>query len=464
MEQIRPKAFVSSLRRRRRSFTLLIRDRYWSVRIDAVHYCDKEQRLAEKRKRGSFLSRNADPTSAPQERLRHFQQTVRNNENLAMRVHFLKIAYMTRETCKNDLARAVSALPNLRYVDVPEGFYSDDPTCRVIRGELQNRCPEIRKMKYRPGSEDSFTSLASGRFWQNIDALELSNLNINPNIFLAALASLPVLHSLTISNFDWLEDAVFQRSPGRPVFPPLQTLSLTNTPNITEEGLKIYLARPEVCEVLESLSLDQTGVEANAVHAILAAGPHLSALSITAMVSKPLAQGTPFFQSESLHELHYELTAPAKANALTYAPDTYYNHLIASLHASTLPNLSSLYVRSATFPESLLLLPPNPTFSGKRQPTFSQQIAIYSKGEDAMSWEFTSVGAPSGTGLGNQRLGIERPLSTLSIGNGMMAGGLAPVLGGGARKSVFMTDGIGGFLAVPEGGTSVKRGDRQSWS
>ncbi|KAI9890363.1 MAG: hypothetical protein M1814_004273 [Vezdaea aestivalis] len=428
-------------RRWRKSAQLLL---YWSVRIDAVHYCDRERLLADKRRRRSFLSRNADPVSAPQERMRLFSETVRSNQRLAAGVHFLKIAYMTRENCKTDLARAVSVLPNLRYVDVPEGFFSDDPSCQAVRAELQQRCPDIRKMKYVTGSENSFTQLASGRWWQNLDVLELRDITVNPHIFLAVLGSLPALHSLELFDFPWMDDTIFGQTAGVPQFPPLQKLSITNVPNLTAKGLETYLSRVQNREVLADLTLSNTGVEAEALPVILSRAPFLLSLALRTTVKTPLSPNILPLASTSLQTLHYELTSATAATV--NLPQAYYSSLISSLHQGALSQLTTLFVRSSSFPESLLLVPPRPTYQSNTRytPKVPQQLAIYSKGEDATSWEFTTF---NGTGGAPRR--EERPLSTLSIGNGMMAGGFSPVLGGGARKSLFMKDGVGGFLEVP---------------
>ena len=109
---------------------------YGSVRIDAVHYCELEEQLAEKRKKAGkhFRSKSSvEPVDVPNIRLQMLCKTVREQSSLANLVTFLKLPYMTRETAKGDLARTVSALPNLRYVDLPDGFYTGDPSCLALR-------------------------------------------------------------------------------------------------------------------------------------------------------------------------------------------------------------------------------------------------------------------------------------------------------------------------------------------
>ena len=104
---------------------------------------------------------------------------------------------MTRETAKGELARTVSALPNLRHVDLPDGFFTDDSSCIPLRQELQSRCPDIRKMMYRSGSEDALELLVH-RHWQNLEYLELSNLAIEPATLRIVLGSLPSVTELVL--------------------------------------------------------------------------------------------------------------------------------------------------------------------------------------------------------------------------------------------------------------------------
>ncbi|RQM08592.1 hypothetical protein DH86_00000317, partial [Scytalidium sp. 3C] len=107
---------------------------YLSIRIDAVHYCEREEILAEKRKRRSFLNRNAEPEDTAQARVRLLCRTLwEDPSGLALIVQFFKTPYMTRETCKPDLARVAAVASNLRYLDLPEGFYSDDPSCNTLK-------------------------------------------------------------------------------------------------------------------------------------------------------------------------------------------------------------------------------------------------------------------------------------------------------------------------------------------
>lgn len=194
----------------------------------------------------------------PAIRLNLFCRTVRESSVLASRVTLLKLPYMTRETCKGDLARTVSALPNLRYVDLPDGAFTGDPACHPLVHELQARCPDIRKMSYRSGAEASFELLAR-KCWLSLETLDLNAIAVEPSTLRIVLASLPTLHELTISDIPWLDDSIFQSSQMLPEFPPLQSLTLENIPQITSEGLQGYLMKPQNREILSNLSLSNTG-------------------------------------------------------------------------------------------------------------------------------------------------------------------------------------------------------------
>ncbi|KAK0265480.1 hypothetical protein LTS09_000715 [Friedmanniomyces endolithicus] len=392
---------------------------YGSVRIDAVHYCALEEELAQRRRKGGgkgmhFRSKSSvltvEPGEVPSVRLSLLCRTVRESEFLAHKVLVLKLPYMTRETAKGELARCVSALPNLRYVDLPDGFFTGDPSCLALRQELQARCPDIRKMSYRPGSED---------------ALEL----------LALLASLPTLRVLTLSEMDWLDDSIFQPSPGQlPDFPPVQSLRLESTPGVTAEGLSQWLSVPHNREALTSISLQSTGVTVQDLHQILWQASQVQHLSISEIVSKSLSLAStslPPLTSISLRTLHFEITSSEDVHGLQKPAESYYAYLASSLHQNALPALETLYVRDPDFPELLLLPPvtqpfatsdnggmnasslrskpsdlssytnnslhngPKGTASNTRGALagtgFNQTLEVFSKGLDELEWVFTSI-------------------------------------------------------------------------
>lgn len=435
---------------------------YDSVRIDAVHYCELEETLHETRKKQNKAFRSSraviDPGDIPNLRLQLLCRTVRESPNLADRVHFLKLPYMTRETSKPDLARTCSALPRLRYVDLPEGFFTGDPSCLPLRQELQARCPDIRKMSYFSGSEDEFEFLEQ-RQWQRIEVLDLSNLAIDPSTLRVVLASLPDLRKLSMSNMNWLDDSIFTQSPGLQDFPRLRTLSLERTPQITAKGLSTYLANSDNRETLASLTLNRTGVSIKELHKILWAASSLVHLAIIETVSRslPLDQKLPPMTSISLKTMNYEVTSSEDAHGLQKPATSYYNYLAQSLHANALPALSTLYVRDQTFPEFLLLPPAPSIFSDGNSPDkpktpagFNQQMEIFSKGLDELEWVFTAITPPSATGNRRGSLTGGRPLSAYSASRGLGPQWAMGGFGGDARKSVMVGNGFGGFLAVPQ--------------
>ncbi|KAK4622176.1 hypothetical protein CLAFUW4_06526 [Fulvia fulva] len=454
---------------------------YGSVRIDAVHYCELEEILAERRKKskGHFRNKSAvEPVDVPNIRLQLLCRTVREQPNLASQTMFLKLPYMTRETAKSDLARTVAALSNLRFVDLPDGFYSGDPSCLALRQELQARCPDIRKMSYRAGSEDALELLAH-RHWQAIQMLDLSNLSVEPATLRIVLASLPTLHELTLSGMEWIDDTIFQPAPGQlPDFPPLQLLKLRHIPHITAQGIDGWLQAPHVREMLFSLTLEDTGVTVQDLHQVLWAGSSLGHLAMIGTVSKPLslaAQQLPPLTSISLKTLHFEITSSDEVHGLQRPAESYYSYLASSLHQNALPGLETLYVRDTNFPE-LLLLPPLPFAGGgsssrdslrasnamgsQKAPSpfaaslngggFNQTLEVFSKGIDELEWVFTSIAPPApGRNRGGSVSG-GRPLSAYAAGRGLGPQWAQGGFGGEARKSVIVGNGFGGFLAVPQ--------------
>ena len=276
-------------------------------------------------------------------------------------------------------------LPNLRYIDLPEGFYSDDPSSNTLKQELQHRCPDIRKMKYLAGSEGSFTMLAHTRHWQNLECLEISNLNVDPSVLLYVLASIPALHDLRIADVNALDDDTLTPNPNLPPFPPLNHLTLENTPNVSEKGLLAYLSRPETRETLSTMTLSQTGIAAVSLHQVLHCAPFLTELTISETVSHsfPLTP-TPPLASSSLETLRYLILS--STSSLQPPSETYYNYLSNSIQSGSLPVLTSLYALSPSLPD-LLLTPPTPGFSapsggggggGRHTDRFSTTSSIYS--------------------------------------------------------------------------------------
>ncbi len=327
--------------------------RYHSIRIDAVHYCELEDILAERRKRGRHLGRNAEPEDTAQARLKLLCRTLRSDKGgFALKVQFLKTPYMTRETCKPDLASTVAVTPNLRYVDLPEGVFTDDQSCNILKEEVQASCPDLRKMCYMGGAERSLEMLANGRVWTNLEVLELSRLNMDPTILRRVLGSLPHLHALKVTDMRAFDDELFRPSDYLPPWPPLSELIFENTPNLTAEGLAAYLFRSDTQESLKTLSLTTTGVHPSTLQQILAVAPALRNLSIIESVSTsfPLNNNVQPLNSNTLRILHYEITSATSANSYANTTASYYTYLRTSLLSGGLPNLKEVYVLGELLP------------------------------------------------------------------------------------------------------------------
>ncbi|WEW56220.1 hypothetical protein PRK78_001659 [Emydomyces testavorans] len=423
---------------------------YKNVRIDAVHYCELEVELAARRKKTSWLNHNAIPIDAPRSRFLHFMRTVRESNNLGELVLSLRMPYMTREISKNDLARTVSVLPSLRYIDLPAGFFTDDDSSHMLKVELMAQCPDIRRMRYAHGSEESFARIPHKPRWTNLELLELSNLDIEPSLLLLALSYFPRLQDLKLDSLPWLDDSIFKPAPSSPLFPSLQRLTLQDIPKITANGLASYLSLPQTSSALMHLSLLNTGILPQELHEIVTRATSLKSLSIIHEVTQAFpTENVPPLCSKSLNLLHYEITSKAGAYRTQPISSSYYTYLMSSLLAGNLPALKNLYVRDAHFAETLMLAPP-PRFFGsggnngpqtKGVGSLNQMLSVYSKGMDELEWNFTSYEPWAGSA---QRLSVARPVSY----HGTQLG---PSWGGNARESVFMANEAGKFLAVPPG-------------
>lgn len=420
------------------------------MRIDTVHYCDREADLSGKRKRRSFIGRNGAPKDPSQERLHLFSRSVRENRFLACQVQYLKIPYITREVCKADLARTVSVLPNLRYVDLPDGLYNDDPSSNTLKQELQARCGDIRQMKYAGGAEGSFQMLALARQWPNLEALELLHLAIEPATIADILASLKALRYIKFTTLRSLDDSMFGSMHMSP-FPPLTILEFQDVPNISAKGLLAYLSYPAAKQALNSLTLANTGVLHSDLFQILAAAPSLTTLHVAESISRalPQSQTTPL-ASRSLRILHYEISsANSSPRGLSSPADSYYSYLSSSILSGSLPSLSHLYALSSTLP-TMLLPPPQPAFAtngtgNAYRPVatvISRPLRLYTKAVTEMEWNLTLIIPPT---LADRRgsATTTRPMSLYHENQ------LSPQWRDKGRESVMVGNGFGGFLVVP---------------
>ncbi|KAI1963868.1 hypothetical protein LOZ58_001728 [Ophidiomyces ophidiicola] len=419
---------------------------YRHVRIDAVHYCELEVVLAAKRKKSSWLNSNALPLDAPRTRFLLFMRTVRESKDLGQQVLSLRMPYMTRESSKSELARTVSILPNLRYVDLPAGFFTDDASCLTLKLELMTSCSDLRRMKYAHGSEASFAKIPQKQPWANVEVLELSKLCLEPNLLRLALSHFPHLQDLKLNDLGWLDNSISAIPASSPGLPPLQRLTLQDTPQVTAKGLVTYLSFPRNRDALKHLSLVNTGICPQELHEILEHATSLETLSITHKVTSPFPSGNiPPLRSKSLRLLHYEITSEAYAYGVPSVSSSYYAYLRSSLLTGKLTALKELYVRDANFSETLMASAPPKQLGGGENalkpsgPGLNQILSVYSKGVDETEWNFSTYERFSGS---ERRTSMLRPMSC----HGAQLG---PTWSGNARESVLMTNGCGGFLAVP---------------
>lgn len=425
--------------------------RYTHIRIDVVHYCEREVELSAKRKRRSFFDRNGESIDAPAVRLELLMCSVRSSQKLGAMTRSLRIPYMTREACRADLARTVSAMPNLRYVDLPTGVFRDDPLCHALKQELMARCPDLRRFSYAQGSEGSFSRLAQSPVWPNLEVLEVCGLLIESHVLRRVLGEYSRLRELTLDGLDWLEDSALAPNDSLNAFPTVERLTLRNDRNITAAGLTVLLMSNGHRHALKHLTLSSTGVLPHSLHQILAVAPHLRSLSYIQQVSRslPLEPVVPDLTSASLTTLHFEITPDENLSTAVSVTSSHYQYLRCSLRSNALPALRELYVRDADFAESLLRhLPHNQPQDGRSGEllnssdvtSLSQPLNIYSKGLEEMEWTFTAYDPSSSLDLAQTRR--PRPVSFFDAH-------LGPSWGGDARKSVLVGNGFGGFLAVP---------------
>lgn len=379
-------------------------------------------------------------------------RAVRETRGLGDLVLSLRMPYMTREASKNELARTVSVLPNLRYVDLPAGFFSDDASCRVLKQEVLARCPDLRRMKYAHGSEASFSQIPRSQRSSNVEVLELTRLALDPNLLRMALASFPRLSELKLDDMRSLDDSIFQSVPSLPPPPPVERLTLNDMSQVTAAGLAAYASVPQNSKALKHLSVSNTAVQPQALHEILTRATSLETLSITQEVHRAFpVDNVPSLASRSLRLLHYEITSDTGGYGVQPVSAGYYTYLMSSLLSGNLPSLRDLYVRDANFPETMMLSPPPRIFGGgedgPRPPGgpggggggLNQALSVYSKGMNELEWNFTAYEpfAPAG-----RRGSVTRPVS-------FHGAQLSPAWGGEARRSVLVGNGFGGYLAVP---------------
>ena len=369
---------------------------------------------------------------------------------------------MTRETCKADLARTVSALPNLRYVDLPDGFYNDDSSSNTLRQELQARCGDIRHMKYAGGAEESFQRLARARQWPNLEALELLHLAVDPATIAEVFNTLKALRHVRFTGLQSLDDSIFG-SMRMSRFPPVAVLEFLNAPNISAKGLLAYLSCLEVKQTLNSVTLANTGVLPLDLFQILATAPSLTTLHVAASVSRALPQShIPLLASSSLRVLHYEISSANSSTHCSSSPsDSYYSCLSSSILSGSLPSLSKLYALSASLP-TMLLRPSQHVFAQDgtnnlcRSVTtvISRPLSLYTKDVIELEWNLTLIYPPSLASLRGSAT-TTRPMSLYHKNQQSL------LWRDNRRESVMVGNGFGGFLAVPsEDPSNMKKRQR----
>jgi hypothetical protein len=535
------------------SFVLTL-TRYGSIRIDSIHYCEREEELRQtraKKNRRSFRKSHVypdddyiyDPATDPtNDRMKLLADTLRSNYWLGSQVKYLKLAYTIRESMNRDLTRTVGVCPNLRYVDLPHGFFSGESRFDTLRHELWANCPDIRTMKYLEGSERFLRDLGEEPNWKNLEILTLEHIRIDIGSFRYIIASLPRLTTLILNNLPDISDDIFSLTSGVSEFPALKALELHELPRVTASGLIRYFMSSQVRDSLSNLTLDDTGVQLSRLHLLLAAATRLQSLTITQTVNTALPlDPLPPLQSPSLQALHFEIQN-APDNVVSPPPaDSYHHYLMNSITGGGFPNLRAIYVRDPSFPEELThshhkpghspvkqadsmfgygdspTLPRNPaefdgatglsslgidvfspprsssvqnppllnnrprprrrTFNAKDSPPvpqvppqyrYSQPLEVYTKGQHEKEWLFAPMRPPSSHHASpnlnrtwSQRSATtphSRPVSVFNAG-----------WAAGARRSVVVADGEGGFLNVPDdplperpvtgGGVSTKKSE-----
>ena len=347
--------------------------RYHSVRIDPVHYCKLEAVLAERRKKTKRFDRNGIPEDVALARLRLLRRTVRDDPTrIGGTMQFLKTPYQIRESCYVELAQTIAVLPNLKYVDLPEGMFSDEPAYATLRLEVQARCPNIRKTTYMGGAEGSFEMLAQGQIWTHLEVLELNRLHVDPMVLRQVLSSLPNLRALKVAETHSLSDEVLVADENLPPLPALEELVIKDTPRLTAAGLVEYLSWYETQENLRVLMLKDTGIAPWRLQEVLAMAPQLRTLAVQSRVSDsfPTDKNVQLLQHKRLRTLRYEITAAPRAGP--YATHGYHSYLASSILSGGLPRLRKLFVLDEKLPDQLQNLPPpGASFAASRTRTLS---------------------------------------------------------------------------------------------
>ena len=414
---------------------------YRSIEIGVVHYCDREDKPSTKRK-----MKHGEPEDASIARLRLLTQSVRANPWLASQIRYLKLPRMAKQSATADLARIVSVLPNLWYVDLPDGLYQDQPSCMTLKNELFMRCPEIRRMTYRSGAEGTFSTLAPSKHWSHVKVLSLEGMAVDPSLIVTTAASLLHLRDLTLDNLPLVDDSLFTDDVGGMRLPPVHHLHLLNLTNISTKALAAYLQRTEVQEMLTHLTVLDSSIAPSEIHLLMAAAPHLETFHLSATVSKPLLSSqVPPLASGSLQRLTFEILDHDSLRNMAQPPaQSYYNYLCTSIAAGHLPGLRTLFALSDSIP-MLLMPPPSAPFArdgSSTAPKLRHELRVHTKTIAENDWELTIISPPSVHNRRGSRTAT-RPISLYADPQINAAYAHRP------KDSVMVSNGWGGFLAVP---------------
>lgn len=279
-----------------------------------------------------------------------------------------------REYCQVELAQTIAVLPSLKYVDLPEGMFSDESSSSTLRFEVQARCPNIRKMTYNAGSEKSLAALATGQVWPQLEVIELNGINVDTMTMRAVLNCLSNLRALKMTDTESISDEVLAAATG-PIMPSLEEFILEGTPRVTAAGLIEYLAWPETQRQLKVLTLTNTGVHPQRLSEVLTMAPYLKSLGMKAKVIEGFPQhaGIPLLASNNLETLRWEISTESDKEVYASMKASWYTYLASSVLAGSMPRLRKLFVHDDTFPEQLQgLPPPNAGFAGGHMRNTSQ--------------------------------------------------------------------------------------------
>ena len=410
---------------------------------------------------------------------------------------------MLRESAFARLAMAIAVMPNLRYVDLPEGLFTDEH-CMTLRLEVQARCPEIRKMTYKHGAEQSFKVLGEGRIWTKLEVLELAAIAMDPLTLRCVLGALTRLRALKVSDMRCFNDEVFELGDEFdeiPPFPILEELILKRTPEVTEKGLAAYLRNTQAKSTLLGLTLLRTGVDLANLQDILGSASRLRMLQIAENVTKaiPSGAGAGRLASTSLQTLHFEIGTDRNSERSYESASTgYYTFVANSILAGGLPKLQKIYAKDPNFPDYLQGIVPSPPLpiknvnsrptsstmspnllspagSGLGSPSFllshagsrfssnnpfanvgagalPRTLVVYTRGETELDWSVVVVRPQMYASRGKQSATPQRARSSYGLGTDVTGTGFD---GHAARRSVMTGNGAGGFLEIPTNGSGV---------